>query len=887
MKKPDFNKIAKKWQAKWEKAKIFRVKEDPKKNKFYVLEMYPYPSASGLHMGHARNYCIGDVYSRYKRMKGFNVLYSMGYDSFGLPAENAAINAKSHPKKFTEAAIKHFIKQQKSLGLSYDWSRMITSHSTEYYRWDQWIFLKMYKKGLAYKRKSTVNWCPKCDTVLANEQVHNGKCWRHENIDVEMKELEQWFFKITDYANELLKDIKKLKGWSEDVKLMQENWIGRSEGALMSFKIENSDKVLSVFTTRPDTFFGITFLVYAPEHPDVMDLVKGTKYEKSVKKFVRKVVVEDRFMRTAEDREKEGMFIGKYAVNPITKEKIPVYIANFVLYEYGTGAIIAVPAHDQRDFEFAKKYKIPIRVVINPPNYELNPDKMTRSYMGDGNMTNSKNFDGMNNRDAIPKITKFLEKNKCGKATVQYKLRDWLISRQRFWGCPIPIIYCDKCGIVSVPEKHLPVRLPENFKFTIGKGNPLEHCKEFVNTKCLKCKGKARRETDTMDTFVDSSWYFLRYCDAKNKKKIFDQKKVDYWMPIDQYIGGKEHATMHLIYFRYFTKFLRDIGLLKFDEPTLNLFNQGMLHKGGVVMSKSKGNIVTPEEVSKKYGIDAARLFLLFIASPDKDMEWSDKGMEGSFRFVNKFYNLMNKKMVNKKERKETSRLHKTIKEVSEALEAIKFNLALIKLMSFTNYLHNKEKISKESFEKLVIMMAPFTPHICEELWGKIGKKPFISLEKWPKHNDKKIDEKAEAEEGLTGTASADIEKVLDLIGKKKQNKITLIVSPQWKYGFFKALQKEMEKTRDIKSLMSIILRNKILKKHGQDIAKLLPSLVKNPAKIPKKILDQKAELKILKGMKKELEAVFLCKVKVELAEKSKEAKAKQANPGKPAIVVE
>ncbi|NQU98076.1 leucine--tRNA ligase [Candidatus Woesearchaeota archaeon] len=882
----NFNKIAAKWQKEWEKAKIFKVKEDSKKKKFYVLEMYPYPSASGLHMGHARNYCIGDAYARYKRMNGYNVLYPMGYDSFGLPAENAAIKAKSHPKKFTEASIKNFIKQQKALGLSYDWSRMVTSHDPDFYKWDQWVFLKMYEKKLSYKRKSVVNWCPKCKTVLANEQVHSGKCWRHTTTEVEVKDLEQWFFKITKYADELLKDIKKLKGWAEDVKTMQENWIGRSEGALMDFKIEKSNKKLSVFTTRPDTFYGITFLVYAPEHPDVMELVKGTKYEKDVKKFVRKVVLEDKFMRTAEDKEKEGMFIGKHAINQITKEKIPIYIANFVLYEYGTGAIIAVPAHDQRDFEFAKKYKIPIKVVINPSDYELNAEKMSRSYMGDGIMTNSEEFDGMNNREAIPKITKFLAKNKCGKATVQYKLRDWLISRQRFWGCPIPIIYCDKCGVVPVPEKDLPVKLPENFKFTVGKGNPLEHCKKFVSTKCPKCKGKARRETDTMDTFVDSSWYFLRYCDATNKKKIFDQKKVNYWMPIDQYIGGKEHATMHLIYFRFFTKFLRDLKLLKFDEPTLNLFNQGMLHKNGVVMSKSKGNVVMPEEVAKKYGIDTGRLFLMFVASPEKDMEWSDKGVEGTYRFLNKFYNLFSKKIVAKIDRREASKLHKTIKEVTECIQSFKFNLAIIKIMDLTNYLHNKEKISKESAENLVLLMSPFAPHTCEELWKKLGKKPFVSLAKWPKHNEKKIDEKAEAEEQLTVNLNADINALLKLIKVKKIKKIRLFVSSNWKYKFFKQFKKEVDKTRDVKAIIGAIMKSP-LKKYGQDITKMIPVLVKDASKVPEVVLDQKTELKQLNDYRNVLEKEYKCAVEVEVAEKSKEAKAKQANPGKPAIVIE
>ncbi|RMF55982.1 leucine--tRNA ligase [Candidatus Woesearchaeota archaeon] len=774
----DFNSIAKKWQKKWEEKGIFHVREDSKKKKYYVLEMYPYPSGSGLHMGHARNYCIGDVFARYKRMQGFNVLYPMGYDSFGLPAENAAIKAKSHPKIFTEKAIVQFEKQQRALGLSYDWNRRIMSHSPDYYKWDQWIFLQMYKKGLVYKKKSIVNWCPECNTVLANEQVHNGKCWRHTETTVEVKDLEQWFIRITDYAEELLKDIDKLKGWAEDVKIMQRNWIGKSKGALIDFTIEGTDKKITVFTTRPDTFFGITFLVYAPEHPEVRELVKGTEYEKRVEEFVKKVVQEDRFKRTSDEYEKEGMFIGRYAINPITKEKIPIYIANFVLYEYGTGAIIAVPAHDERDFQFAKKYNIPIKVVINPPEYELDPEKMSRSYMGDGVMVNSGEFNGMNNRDAIPEIIKFLEKNKCGRATTQYKLRDWLISRQRFWGCPIPIIYCEKCGIVPVPEKDLPVKLPEDFKFTQTKGNPLESCKEFVNAKCPKCSGKARRETDTMDTFIDSSWYFLRYCDPKNMEKPFDPEKADYWMPIDMYIGGKEHATMHLIYFRFFTKFLRDIGMLKIDEPALNLYNQGMLHKGGFVMSKSRGNVVTQEEISEKYGIDTARFFLMFVAGPDKDMEWDDKAVEGSFKFLKRFYRLITEKeIVNEKFRNQESKMHKTIKEVTKNIEEIKYNIALIKIMDFTNYLSNQEKVSREAAENLVLMLAPFTPHLCEELWEKLGKKPFVSLAKWPAYDEKKIDKKLEEQEAAQNKLREDVRHIIGLI-KKNPSKIYIYVIP-------------------------------------------------------------------------------------------------------------
>ncbi len=883
----DFNKIAKKWQTKWEKEGIFKVKEDPKKKKYYVLEMYPYPSGSGLHMGHARNYCIGDAFARYKRMNGFNVLYPMGYDSFGLPAENAAIKAKSHPKIFTEKAIKNFIKQQKELGLSYDWDRMIASHTPEYYKWDQWIFLKMREKELVYKKKSVVNWCPQCNTVLANEQVHNGNCWRHENTNVEVKDLEQWFFKITNYAQELLKGVDDLKEWSEDVKVMQKNWIGRSEGANITFPIDGSEKELSVFTTRPDTFYGITFLVYAPEHPDVMELVKGTKYEKKVKDFVKKVVLEDRFSRTSEDKEKEGVFIGRYTINPITKEKIPIYIANFVLYEYGTGAIIAVPAHDERDFQFAKKYDIPIKVVINPHDHELNPDKMARAFVGEGVMVNSEEFNGMNNRDAIPEFNKFFKKNNCGGGTVQFKLRDWLISRQRFWGCPIPIVYCDKCGMVGVEEKDLPVKLPENVKFG-GKGNPLENCKEFVNVKCPKCGGKGRRETDTMDTFVDSSWYFLRYCDAKNDKVIFDSKKVNYWMPIDTYVGGKEHATMHLIYFRFFTKFFRDIGLLKIDEPAPHLFNQGMLHKNGVVMSKSKGNVVVPEEVGKKYGIDTARLFLLFVASPENDMEWSDEGIDGSYRFLNKFYSLIDeKKIVDDISKNEESKLNQAVKEVTASFEGMEFNKAIISLMQFTNWLSNQESISKESASKLVLMMGPFAPHICEELWSKLGGERFCSLEEWPEFDTKKIDEKVDASEEVIHKTIADIDNVLKLIKVKEPSSIKLIVAAKWKYDFFKIYKKEVEISRDIKSIITACMKEKELKRYGKDISKMIPALLKDASKVPEVILDQKTELSNLEGASEEIGNEFKCEVVVEGADESEEEKAKVAMPGKPAIIIQ
>jgi leucyl-tRNA synthetase len=628
----DFEKIEKKWQKKWESEKVFEVKENEKKKKFYIAEMYPYPSGSGLHVGHAFNYTLGDINARFKIMNGFNVLHPIGFDSFGLPAENAAIKAKSHPKIFTEEAIAQFIKQQKALGLTYDWSRMVETHKPDYYKWDQWIFLKMFEKGLAYKKTSAVNWCPKCNTVLANEQVHNGKCWRHEDTNVEIKHLEQWFLKITDYADELYEDINKLQDWPERIKAMQRNWIGKSNGTEILFEI-NGEK-WPVFTTRPDTIFGVTFMVVSAQHTKLMELVTKEQ-KKEVENFLKKL--KSTSEKDLSDLEKEGVFTGSYAINPMNEEKVPVYAGNFVVADYGAGMVMAVPSHDQRDFDFAKKYKIKMKQVIQPKNPASL--KSEQAYTFDGTLINSGKFNSLDNDEAKEHITKYLESKKLGKKVVNFKLRDWLISRQRFWGTPIPIIYCDECGIVPVPEKDLPVELPEDIKFT-SERNPLIGNKEFVEVKCPKCGGKGRRETDTMDTFVNSSWYFLRYCDAKNKKEIFDKNKVKYWMPIDFYIGGAEHACMHLIYFRFYTKFLRDLGLFNFDEPTLHLFNQGMVHgEDGSVMSKSLGNVVDPLDIVKKYSADTLRMFLVSVAAPDKDSSWSNTGIESIHKFLLKFIN--------------------------------------------------------------------------------------------------------------------------------------------------------------------------------------------------------------------------------------------------------
>ncbi|MEM2089967.1 MAG: leucine--tRNA ligase [Candidatus Pacearchaeota archaeon] len=763
MEKTDFQAIERRWQKEWEKNKIFEVKEDKTKKKFYVLEMFPYPSGEGLHMGHAFNYVLTDIFARFKRMQGFNVLYPVGYDSLGLPAENAAIKQKVHPKEYTEKAIANFIRQQKELGLSYDWSRLIKTHDPNYYKWDQWIFLQMFKKGLAYRKKASVNWCPKCQSVLANEQVHNGKCWRHKDTNVEIKHLEQWFLKITDYASELYDSIDKLE-WPEDVKLMQKNWIGKSYGIEIDFIVNG--KKWPVFTTRPDTIYGVTFMVISAQHPRLMEIVTE-KQKPKVKKFLKKIKsVSEKELKSME---KEGVFTGSYAENPLTKEKVPIYAGNFVIAEYGSGMVMAVPAHDQRDFEFAKKYKLPIKIVIQPKDIELKAEEIKEACTEEGILVNSGKFSGLESRKAIEVISDFIESKKLGRRKVNYKLKDWLISRQRYWGTPIPIIYCKKCGIVPVPEDQLPVELPEKVKF--GKGNPLATNKEFINARCPKCNGNAKRETDTMDTFVNSSWYFLRYCDSHNNKEIFDKKKVAYWMPVDIYVGGKEHACMHLIYFRFYTKFLRDLGLLKIDEPAIKLFNQGMLHGAdGHVMSKSRGNVVLPEEISKKYGIDTARLFLVSQASPDKDILWSERGIEGTFRFIKKVFDYFsNFKAENRKiSEKLESKLHKTIKEVTEDIEALRYNFAVIKLRTFFEYF-SKETINKEIAETFLKLLSPFCPHIAEELWHKLGNKNFISIEQWPKADEKKINLNFEKQEEQQKKLVEDIREIIKIINKKPQ----------------------------------------------------------------------------------------------------------------------
>ena len=757
-----FDKIEPKWQKFWRDKGLFKVDTNNYKDKYYCLMMFPYPSAA-LHVGHGRNYIIGDVVARYKMMRGFNVLAPMGFDAFGLPAENAAIKGGIHPEASTLSNIKTMKRQLDQWGVEYDWDRIVISCEPAYYKWTQWIFTKLYEEGLAYKKKAFVNWCPSCKTVLANEQVVNGACERCDS-DVMQKDLEQWFFKITHYAERLLRDLEKLDNWPERVKAMQKNWIGRSEGVEIDFKIEGLPDTLKCYTTRIDTIYGATFIALAPEHPLVEKLIAGPQCEKSSLKAIQKMRGESRISRADAEVEKEGIFTGRYVINPINGEKVPIWIANYILMEYGTGAIMAVPAHDQRDFEFAKAYKLPIKVVIDDPKSPLDAGTMKEAHIIEGVMTNSGQFNGMKSEVAVEKIADHFERNKMGKRSVQYKLRDWLISRQRYWGAPIPIVYClGACGTVAVPEKELPVLLPKNVEFRPTGESPLKFSKEFVNTKCPRCGGPARRETDTMDTFVDSSWYYLRYITPRLKDKPFDTELVNRWLPVDQYIGGVEHAILHLLYSRFITKFLFDIKMTGFDEPFKNLFTQGMIIKDGAKMSKSKGNVVSPDKLIADYGADTVRLYTLFIGPPEKDAEWSDRGVEGSYRFLGRVWRLVDRlsSIVHrsscksgieptKEEESLRKKTHLTIKKVTEDLDgSFHFNTAISSIMELVNATYDfltqdarrkthdaiGDRVLHEAVEAVVTLLSPFVPHIAEELWHILGKPSSIFKTKWPEYD--------------------------------------------------------------------------------------------------------------------------------------------------------
>ncbi|MCD6296152.1 MAG: leucine--tRNA ligase [Deltaproteobacteria bacterium] len=790
--KYDPQKLEFKWQAFWEKKNLFKVFEDPSKEKYYLMEMFPYPSGN-IHMGHVRNYTIGDVVARYKRMCGKNVLHPMGWDAFGMPAENAAIENNTHPAKWTYNNINGMKVQLKRMGFSYDWDREFATCDPEYYRWEQLIFLKMYEKGLAYKKRTHVNWCEKCQTVLANEQVENGCCWRHTDQEVSIKEMDSWFLKITDYGEDILDYCDRLPGWPERVLTMQRNWIGKSHGAIIRFPLKDSDEVIEVFTTRQDTVFGATFLCFAPEHPMVRGIIKGLPEEGDVLEFVERTLKMDSYIRTADFTAKEGVFAGRYCRNPVTGEKIPIFVANFVLPDYGTGAIMAVPTHDQRDFEFAKKYDLPLRVVIKPPDQDLNEETMTEAFVDQGILVNSGPFDGKRNLEALDSIAEYLESKGMGYKTVNYRLKDWGISRQRYWGAPIPVIYCEKCGTVPVPEEDLPVVLPLDLDMRPNGGSPLPFSASFFETICPKCKGKARRETDTMDTFVESSWYFDRYTCPDYTKGPLDEERVNYWMPVDQYIGGIEHAILHLLYSRFYTRVLRDFGYLKVKEPFTNLLTQGMVCKetqecpehgylypkevredccvhcgtrvntgNTVKMSKSKKNVVDPQPLIDEYGADTVRMFCLFASPPEKDLEWSDRGVDGSYRFLNRIWRLVTdhideitkvpvyggKDSLPDRLKAVHRKTHQTIKKVTGDIEnRFHFNTGISAVMELVNevtqFLNSKEKkddtawsIIREAIETSVVLLSPVVPHITEEMWEMLGHDECLITVPWPEYRE-------------------------------------------------------------------------------------------------------------------------------------------------------
>ena len=765
----DYNhsEVEKKWQQRWKDNNTFQAVEQDRKEKYYCLVMLPYPSGN-LHMGHVRNYSIGDVFARFHKMNGKNVIHPMGWDAFGMPAENAAIKHKVHPAKWTKQNIARMREQLKALGISYDWDREIATCDPEYYKWSQWFFIKMWEKGLVFRKSANVNWCSSCSTVLANEQVSEGVCWRCKN-PTEHRDLEQWFVKITDYADELLEGHKKLTGWPEQVLAMQRNWIGKSYGAEVDFEVVGSDNgnpspscfaspspargegktTLKIFTTRPDTLFGATFMVIAPEHEIINELKDKIKNWDEAAKYIVESGKKSNIERS-QSKEKTGVKLkGVSAINPVNNKETPIFVADYVLTGYGTGAIMAVPAHDQRDWEFAKKYNVPIVEVIKGENSDISD----KAYEDEGVLVNSGQFDGIKSTDAFNVVSEWVEKQGFGKKTINFKLKDWLISRQRYWGTPIPMIHCDMCGIVPVPEKDLPVTLPEDVEFTGEGESPLKSSESFVRVKCPKCGMNARRETDTMDTFADSSWYFARYCNAHNQNAPFNSKEANYWMPIDQYIGGIEHACMHLIYSRFWHKVMRDLQMVNSGEPFTNLLTQGMVTLGGSAMSKSKGNTVSPDEIVEEYGADTARLFILFAAPPQKQLDWSAEGVEGCWRFINRIWRL--KDIVNSKaeaaasdnDKAEMLRItHQTIKKVTGDIEKEhQFNTAISSVMELVNYLYtykfhgNDNGISLEAYKAVVLLMTPFTPHLCEEIWETLGNKDFISSFSWPAFDEKFI----------------------------------------------------------------------------------------------------------------------------------------------------
>ncbi len=858
-----------KWKQRWKEAGIF-TSRDGEGKKYYVLEMFPYPSGHAGHVGHARNYMIGDSMARFKRMNGFNVLYPMGWDAFGQPTENAAIKDGVHPSVSVAQNIKTFKSQLDALSISYDWSREVTTCDPEYYRWNQWLFLQLFKRGLAYKKHAPGNWCPTCKTVLSNEDAEGGKCWRCDS-EIVQKDIDQWFFKVTDYAEELLSDLSKVD-WSERIKTLQRNWIGRSEGVNLKFEVKDSKIKLQAFTTRPDTYFGITFLAMAPENPVAKELIADSPDKAELEKFINDSKNLPELQRAMLTKEKKGMFTGKYVVNPVTNEEIPIWIANYVLDSYGTGLVIGVPTNDQRDYDFAKAYGIRLKNVINPEGKAFNGPEMEKAFEDEGIITNSGKFDGMKSSDAKKVIADFLVEKGFGSKIINYKIRDWCVSRQKYWGTPIPIIYCETCGIVPVPEENLPVMLPTDVVFGKEGTPPLATNKGFVETRCPTCMGPARRETDTMTTFVDSSWYFLRYTSPKYRDGPFDKEKVNFWLPVDQYIGGIEHAVGHLMYSRFITKFLRDEGYLNFDEPFMRLLNQGMVNKGGVKMSKSKGNVVDPRDVIEKHGLDTLRTYLLFMAEPTKTVEWSDDEMVGVSNFLRKVIRM-------KDDVKETddkyieSVAQRKIDIVTDNISKLQPNVAIIELMDFANKLAKHPSLY--AYRIFLKLLTPFAPHTTEEMWEALGEKGLISAQEWPKSDPLKISLKEEAGEEEVLNILKDVEEIKKLSGIEKPAKVTIFVAPPWKHEVFTAVV-EGKQIKDI-------IGN--YKGKEKDVSAYFMKVQKRKPIEDKHIKSH--ELKHLQDKKSFLESEIGAKVEIIPAEGSADRKALVAEPEKPGILVE
>lgn len=913
--------IEQKWQKKWDEENVHKAEKDEDQEKQYVLDMFPYPSGR-MHMGHGRAFSLGDAYSRFKSMQGYNVMHPMGWDAFGMPAENAAIDRDVDPGEWTFDCISDMKEEFKRLGFSLDWDREIYTCDPEYYRWDQWIFRKMLEEDIAYRDEAEVNWCPSCETVLADEQVEDGLCWRCDSEVNQNKEMKQWKLAITDYAEELLEDLEQLGGWPEKVREMQENWIGKSTGARINFPLVDGGE-LEVFTTRPDTIFGATFMAVAPEHKLAEEVAEE---KEEVADYIEEAKQRDSEER--EEKSKSGVFTGKYAENPITGEEIPIYVAEFILTDYGTGAIMAVPAHDQRDWEFAQEHDIEIRKVVEPER-EHNFDE--ESYEGDGDHVNSEFLNGLDKEEAIDRTIEELEENNQGEADVQYKLRDWLISRQRYWGTPIPVVYCDSCGIVPVPEEELPVELPEDVEFT-GRGNPIETSDHFVDTECPECGEDAERETDTMDTFINSSWYFLRYCSPEFEEAPFDSEKANYWMNVDQYVGGIEHAVMHLLYARFFQKFLRDQGMVEQDEPFEKLLTQGMVNhpayecpehgwmypeeieednicsKCGrevevdtIKMSKSKNNVVRPSELVEEYGADTARLFILSASHPSKELDWSKDGVQAAHDMLERIERLVeeNEELITDEEpelkdtsledRIVSSRIQRAIENVTEYNENYEFNLASGEIDKLLTKLYWYEQrnadpaIFTHGVKTLVKLIAPFSPHIADEIWNRLDE-GFMFESEWPEVDEELLDEEAEKIDGYFSRVSGDIREIQNMLDSEAE-KVKVIRAADWKYDAFQEIEDSLE-LDDIGAITGKVVGTGF-KDHADTVNQKVQDAYQNPGKFRNQLMEQEVEKEALETNKERWEEEFNLEVEIESEQDSSEEKADRAEPGKPAIVME